>query len=83
MNSAVIFTNTFTTIRRSTRCIAGHGVPWKHCFIITWRIAKIWANKPASVIRRDGQHRAVCDYLAGMTDRYALLEYERLFGVKI
>ena len=31
-------------------------------------------------IRRAGLHRAVCDYLAGMTDRYVMLEYERLFG---
>jgi dGTPase len=28
--------------------------------------------------RRDGWPRAVCDYLAGMTDRYALQEHERL-----
>jgi len=34
-------------------------------------------------IRTDGRHRAVCDYLAGMTDRYAMLEYQRLFGVRI
>ena len=27
----------------------------------------------------EGIHRAVCDYLAGMTDRYALDEYARLF----
>jgi dGTPase len=27
-----------------------------------------------------GLHRAVCDYLAGMTDRYVLLEYQRIFG---
>jgi dGTPase len=27
-----------------------------------------------------GVHRAVCDYIAGMTDRYALEEHERLFG---
>lgn len=27
-----------------------------------------------------GQARAVCDYVAGMTDRYAIREYERLFG---
>ena len=31
-------------------------------------------------IRQAGLHRAVCDYLAGMTDRYVMLEYERLFG---
>jgi dGTPase len=30
-----------------------------------------------------GLHRAVCDYLAGMTDRYVMLEYQRLFGAKI
>ena len=28
----------------------------------------------------DGWPRAICDYLAGMTDRYALLEHERIFG---
>ena len=26
-----------------------------------------------------GLHRTICDYLAGMTDRYAIKEYERLF----
>jgi dGTPase len=30
--------------------------------------------------RKIGRHRAVCDYLAGMTDRYAMLEHERIFG---
>lgn len=28
----------------------------------------------------EGIHRAVCDYLAGMTDRFALDEHERLFA---
>jgi len=27
-----------------------------------------------------GLHRAVCDYLAGMTDRYVMVECERIFG---
>lgn len=27
----------------------------------------------------EGLHRVVCDYLAGMTDRYAIQEYKRLF----
>jgi len=31
-------------------------------------------------LQKTGLHRAVCDYLAGMTDRYVLLECERLFG---
>lgn len=36
----------------------------------------------ASAQRRAGKiglRRAVCDYLAGMTDRYVMLEYERIF----
>jgi len=31
-------------------------------------------------LKKIGLHRAVCDYLAGMTDRYTMLEYERIFG---
>jgi dGTPase len=30
--------------------------------------------------QRDGWPRAICDYLAGMTDRYAILEHQRLLG---
>jgi dGTPase len=29
---------------------------------------------------RDGRARAVADYIAGMTDRYAITEYERTFN---
>jgi dGTPase len=32
--------------------------------------------------RKTGWHRAICDYLSGMTDRYTLLEHRRLFGPK-
>jgi dGTPase len=31
-------------------------------------------------LEKVGAHRAVCDYLAGMTDRYVFQEYERFFG---
>jgi dGTPase len=34
-------------------------------------------------VRTEGPHRAVCDYLAGMTDRYAIQEYQRLFGLRV
>jgi dGTPase len=37
---------------------------------------------PTQVQRRlkiDGTRRVVCDYIAGMTDRYALDEYKKLF----
>jgi dGTPase len=30
--------------------------------------------------KKAGLHRAVCDYIAGMTDRYVSLEHARLFG---
>ncbi len=30
-------------------------------------------------VGKDGLHRAVCDYIAGMTDRYVQDEYKRLF----
>ncbi|MBL9128784.1 MAG: deoxyguanosinetriphosphate triphosphohydrolase [Verrucomicrobiales bacterium] len=31
-------------------------------------------------LRKEDRYRAVCDYLAGMTDRYAILEHRRIFG---
>ncbi len=34
-------------------------------------------------IKKTGLRRAVCDYIAGMTDRYVMLECERLFGQKL
>lgn len=33
--------------------------------------------------RKDGRPRAVCDYLAGMTDRFAIQEHQRLFGLNV
>ncbi|MGA2247032.1 MAG: deoxyguanosinetriphosphate triphosphohydrolase [Verrucomicrobiota bacterium] len=33
-------------------------------------------------VRREGVYRAVCDYIAGMTDRYLMSEHARLFGKK-
>lgn len=51
---------------------------------------RYYLEKPAEIgaqsrkrIRKDGLHRAICDYLAGMTDRYAILEHQRVFGVRI
>jgi dGTPase len=36
-----------------------------------------WSRRRA---RKTGWPRAICDYLAGMTDRYAILDHQRLFG---
>ena len=33
-----------------------------------------------SRFRKDGAERVVCDYIAGMTDRFAIEEYRRLFS---
>jgi dGTPase len=35
---------------------------------------------PASYAQRDDRHRAVADYIAGMTDRFAIREHERVTG---
>jgi len=34
-------------------------------------------------LERHGVHRAVCDYIAGMTDRFALDEHEKLFDPRV
>jgi dGTPase len=31
-------------------------------------------------VKKIGLYRAVCDYIAGMTDRYVMIEYHRIFG---
>lgn len=31
-------------------------------------------------LKQVGLHRTVCDYIAGMTDRYVMQEYQRVFG---
>ena len=47
---------------------------------------KIYVEKPGQLpmetqkkIALDGVKRVVCDYIAGMTDRYCLDEYKKLF----
>ena len=37
------------------------------------------AGELSGAIAQHGLERAVCDYIAGMTDRFALEEYARLF----
>ncbi|BEP44563.1 deoxyguanosinetriphosphate triphosphohydrolase [Variovorax sp. V15] len=38
------------------------------------------SEMPASYAERQDRHRAVADYIAGMTDRFAVREHERLTG---
>jgi dGTPase len=52
------------------------------------RLFRFYVQHPAEIggeqarkrVRHVGLHRAVCDYIAGMTDRYVLLEHQRIFG---
>jgi len=46
----------------------------------------VYVNKPKLIppeflklAEKDGVYRVICDYIAGMTDRFALNEYKRLF----
>ena len=41
--------------------------------------AKIQDEIAGGMSEEDARHRVVCDYIAGMTDRFALDEYKRLF----
>ncbi|MBM3246463.1 MAG: deoxyguanosinetriphosphate triphosphohydrolase [Candidatus Omnitrophica bacterium] len=50
------------------------------------QLFKVYVDSPQGLpvkiqkrITKDGLRRAVCDYIAGMTDRYALDEYKKLF----
>ena len=43
------------------------------------RYPNLLPPKYQSRLERFGLHRVVCDYIAGMTDRFALDEYKRLF----
>jgi len=47
---------------------------------------EIYLDKPEQLppntqirLQREGKHRVICDYIAGMTDRYALDEYKKFF----
>jgi len=34
-------------------------------------------------LRKVGRHRAVCDYIAGMTDRYVIQKHQEIFGIRL
>jgi dGTPase len=44
------------------------------------RAASAAARTPASA--PTDLHRAVCDYIAGMTDRFAIREHRRIFDIE-
>lgn len=57
---------------------------------ILTRIFTAYQNTPTALppaiqqlIPDRGLERTVCDYIAGMTDRFAIDEYQRLFDVTV
>lgn len=62
------------------------GVNQRACELLT-RVFEVYLDDSrqlgrttAKRLERDGLHRTVCDFIAGMTDRYLIREHERLFG---
>ena len=50
------------------------------------QLFEVYLNKPKlmpdeklKLVKKDGVYKVICDYIAGMTDRFALNEYKRLF----
>ncbi len=64
-------------VLRST--IKAQGV-LRDIFLIYTENPQLLRPDQAAAAERFGLHRAVADYLAGMTDRYAIDEHERLFN---
>ena len=55
---------------------------WNFLAIALYLATGLWlALKLARGEANAGKARAVADYIAGMTDRYAILEHRRLFDV--
>ncbi|MBU6411192.1 MAG: deoxyguanosinetriphosphate triphosphohydrolase, partial [Verrucomicrobia bacterium] len=54
------------------------------------RLFNYYLQRPSEIgessrqrVKKAGLRRAVCDYIAGMTDRYVMQEYARIFGAGI
>jgi dGTPase len=47
---------------------------------------EVYSDKPEQLppssqmrLKKEDKHQVICDYIAGMTDRYALDEYKKFF----
>jgi dGTPase len=63
----------------NTRAVKILAELFKHCLANPREIGELSRKR----IRREGLHRAVCDYIAGMTDRYVMQEHQRLFRLAV
>jgi dGTPase len=52
----------------------------RELFHFYWKHPKEIGRQSRKRTSMVGLHRAVCDYIAGMTDRYAMQEHQRIFG---
>ena len=50
------------------------------------KLFEVYLTKPQQLpptsqkrLKKEGPYRVICDYIAGMTDRYALDEYKKFF----
>ena len=77
-----LYKNLYYNPRRQRAATRAPSKCCETCSIIIWRIRRKSANSARQRMRKAGLHRAVCDYLAGMTDRYVDSEHERIFGGK-
>ena len=90
----VSFSKTMTELRKPLREFLMHRL-YRHYRVIRMsnkaklfiqELFKYYLDKPEALptsmqakIAKDGRRRVVCDYIAAMTDRYALDEYKKLF----
>jgi dGTPase len=64
--------------------------PNKRAIRMLAEVFKSYLENPAEMgegarrrVKTDGLHRAVCDYVALMTDRFCMKEHRRLFGLDL
>ena len=55
--------------------------------LVLSELFEAYVNDPTAMApdfaQREDKHRAVADYIAGMTDRFAMREHERLTGKRV
>ncbi|MBM3888737.1 MAG: deoxyguanosinetriphosphate triphosphohydrolase [Verrucomicrobia bacterium] len=54
----------------------------KEFFEALMKKPRLIGSQSRARIAKIGVHRAVCDYISGMTDRYLIAEHNRVFGLK-
>ena len=78
---AFLLTNVYRNFRITRTCRTRQSGRWSPSST-PWRVRPSSSPPGADAhIAEDGLARAICDYLAGLTDREAVAEHRRLFDV--